>query len=121
VLVELEVATTNAVSVEVVDESGLLLGATSGHPGDGASAEPYVVTVTNDSPTILRLAWVGGPCDGRLTLSIDATGRRFRLVQPECAGDAVVHDRVLLARFARQIAAGDVEAILQDGIDTSEG
>jgi hypothetical protein len=120
-LVTLENATGNDVSIDIVDESGTLRSAISGTPGDGASVEPYTVTVANEGPTTLRLTWVGGPCDAQDLLAIDATGRRFLLVQPECPGDGVVFDRVLVLGFAEPIDAGDVEAILQDGLDTSGG
>jgi hypothetical protein len=47
-----------------------------------------------------------------------ASRRRFLLVQPECAGDAVAGDRILLVHFSDAIAAADVQATLQDGLDT---
>lgn len=118
-LVELQNATGNDVAIEIVDESGSLLAAASGTPGDGATVEPYTVAVANEDPTTIRLTWVGGPCDARDQLMIDATGRRFLVVQPECAGDAVANDRVLLLTFADAIDAADVAATLQDGLDTA--
>jgi len=120
-VVTLATATDNDVTIEIVDESGTLREAASGTPGDGASVEPYTVTVANVDATTLRLTWVGGPCDALDQLAIDATGQRFLLVQPECPGDAVAFDRVLVLRFAEPIQAGDVEAILQDGLDTVGG
>jgi hypothetical protein len=117
--VELDNATGNDVAIEIVDESGSLIAATSGTPGDGASVEPYTVAVTNEDPTTLRLTWVDGPCDALDQLMIDATGRRFLVVQPECAGDSVAYDRVLLMTFAESIDAADVAATLQDGLDTA--
>jgi hypothetical protein len=119
-LVALANATGNDVAIEIVDESGTLRAATSGTPGDGASVKPYTVTVGNDGPT-LRLTWVDGPCDAQDLLAIDETGRRFLLVQPECPGDGVVFDRVLVLGFAESIDAGDVVAILQDGLDSTGG
>jgi hypothetical protein len=116
--VELVHATANKVTVDVQDASAGLVKASSGTPGDGASVEPYKLLVSNDNPTTLRLTWVGGPCDSANTLTIDATGRQFLLVQPECSGDSIVNDRILILEFSRPIAAGDVEAFLQDGLDT---
>src|SRR5262245_17433935 len=116
--VTLDVATAHTVTVDVTDASSTLVGAASGTPGDGASVEVYTVAVTNVSPTTLRLTWVGGPCDSANLLSIDATGHRFVVVQPECHGDAIVMDRVLDLDFAAPIKASDVEAFLQDGLDT---
>ena len=116
--VELDQATGNAVTIDVTDASGTLVAATSGTPGDGASVEAYTVTVENDDPSTLRLTWVGGPCDSANSLAVDATGRQFLLVQPECPGDAIATDRVLVLRFSQPIAADGIEAFLQDGLDT---
>ena len=116
--VALTVATANAVTIDVTDASSSLIGASTGTPGDGASVEAYTLVVTNASPTMLRLTWVGGPCDSANSLSIDASRHQFLLVQPECPGDATVTDRVLNLEFATPIQATDVEAFLQDGIDT---
>jgi hypothetical protein len=116
--VELDQATGNAVTIDVTDGSGTLVAATSGTPGDGASVEAYTVAVVNDDPSTLRLTWVGGPCDSANSLAVDATGRRFLLVQPECPGDAIVTDRVLVLRFSEPIAADRIEAFIQDGLDT---
>jgi hypothetical protein len=115
--VELVHATANAVTVDVQDASASLVKASSGTPGDGASVEPYKLLVSNDNPTTLRLTWVGGPCDSANTLTIDTTGRQFLLVQPECSGDSIVNDRILILEFSRPIAAADVKASLQDGLD----
>jgi hypothetical protein len=116
--VVLETATANVVTLDINDASATVIEAHSGVPGDGASVEPYTVRVTNDDPSTLRLIWVGGPCDARDTLTIDAAARQFLLVQPECSGDAVAFDRILILRFSSPVDAGDVQAILQDGTDT---
>jgi hypothetical protein len=116
--VELDQATGNAVTIDVTDASGTLVAATSGTPGDGASVEAYTVAVENDDPTTLRLTWVGGPCDSANSLAVDAAGRQFLLVQPECPGDAIATDRVLVLRFSQPISADGVEAFLQDGLDS---
>jgi len=116
--VVLDVATSNAVTIDVADPSSTLVRAASGTPGDGASVEAYSVAVTNVSPTTLRLTWVGGPCDSANRLLIDEAHHRFVVVQPECQGDAIATDRVLELEFAMPIKASDVEASLQDGLDT---
>jgi hypothetical protein len=117
--VSLDQASGSAVTIEVTDGSGHLLSAASGTPGDGASVEPYTVAVSNVDASTLRLTWVDGPCDSASTLTIDASARRFLLVQPECSGDAVAFDRVLELYFDRPIDAGQIEISLQDGIDTA--
>ena len=116
--VVLDTATPHAVTIDVTDASKSLIGAASGTPGDGASVETYKLVVTNLTPTTLRLTWVGGPCDSANSLSIDAAHHRLLLVQPECTGDAIATDRVLDLEFAMPITASDVEAFLQDGLDT---
>jgi len=116
--VALNVATANAVTIDVTDASSTLVGATSGTPGDGASVEAYTLDVANVTPTTLRLTWVGGPCDSANRLLIDKARHRFVLVQPECTGDAIATDRVLDLEFATPIKASDLETFLQDGLDT---
>jgi hypothetical protein len=117
--VTLSQATGNDVTIDVTDGTGTLVSAKSGTPGEGASVNPYEVAVTNDDASTLRLTWVGGPCDSANSLSIDALGHQYLLVQPECGGDSIVTDRVLVLSFSKPIAAADVEAVLQDGLDTS--
>ena len=116
--VVLNVATPNAVTIDVTDASSTLVGATSGTPGDGASVEAYTLAVANVTPTTLRLTWVGGPCDSANKLLIDAARHRLVVVQRECPGDAVATDRVLDLEFATPIKASDLEPFLQDGLDT---
>ena len=116
--VALNVATPNAVTIDVTDASATLTGAASGTPGDGASVEAYTLVVTNVTPTTLRLTWVGGPCDSANKLLIDAARQRLVVVQPECPGDAIATDRVLDLEFATPIKASDLEPFLQDGLDT---
>ncbi|HEX5825506.1 MAG TPA: hypothetical protein VFY18_13690 [Candidatus Limnocylindrales bacterium] len=111
-------ATTNVVTIDVTDSSGTLIGATSGKPADGASVEANKLVVTNLSPSTLRLTWVGGPCDSANSLSIDAAGHRLLLVQPECPGDAIATDRILDLAFSTPVKASDIDAFLQDGLDT---
>jgi hypothetical protein len=117
--VTLRESTGHDVTVEVDDQSGRLIDASSGDPGDGASVEPYTLRVRNVDPTVLELVWVGGPCDATSTLAIDRTASRFLLVQPECPGDAIALDRRLVLTFSEPVDAADVETSLQDGLDTS--
>ena len=109
----------NDISIVIQDASGTVTGAESGAAVDGASVEPYTVSVTNEDPTTLRLTWAGGPCDGEAALLIDASRRQLAVVEPECPGDAVAFDRVLLVHFSTPVDHASVEALLQDGTDTS--
>ena len=121
--VDLTTATGADVYVDIVDRTGLLVGAASGTPGDGASVEAYTVNVENLDPSTLRLSWVDFPIDNALALYIDrsADGYRFVLVQPDPTGttDAMGFDRELVLTFAQPISAGQVETFLQGGLDTS--
>jgi hypothetical protein len=120
--VNLENATDDEVRVDIVDGTGILVGAESGTPGDSASVEPYTLKVENVDAKTLKLTWVDYPIDNALALYIDTNddGYRFVLVQPEPTGetDAIAFDRVLTLTFAESISASQVEAFLQDGLDT---
>jgi hypothetical protein len=121
-IVDLENATGADVDVDVIDHTGTLADAVSGTPGDGASVEPYTLLVENVDDRTLRLTWVDFPIDNDLALFIDetTTGLRFVLVQPEPteSSDAMAFDRILELTFDAPVSAGQVEAILQDGLDT---
>jgi hypothetical protein len=120
--VDLENATDADIDIDIVDHTGGLVGAVSGTPGDGASVEPYTILVENVDDRTLRLTWVDYPIDNDLALFVDetSTGVRLVLVQPEPTGptDAVAFDRILELTFDAPVSAGQVEAFLQDGLDT---
>ena len=119
----LDNATDADVYVDIVDRTGGLTGAVSGTPGDGASVAPYTLQVTNLDARTLRLTWSDYPIDNALALYLDptASGLRIVLVQPEPTGptDAMAFDRVLDLAFDAPVSAADVEAFLQDGLDTA--
>ena len=120
--VDLANATGADVYVDIADRSGLLIDAESGTPGDGMSVEPYTLKVENLDATTLHLTWVDFPIDNALALYIDESeaGIRLVLVQPEPTGpaDAIGFDRELILSFSEPISADQVEAFLQDGLDT---
>ena len=86
------------------------------------SVEPYTLKVENVDATTLKLTWVDFPIDNALALYIDKSdpGIRLVLVQPEPAdpGDSIGFDRELVLSFSEPISAHQVEAFLQDGLDT---
>ena len=116
--VDLVLSTGRTVTIDVKDDSGRLLEAVSGTPGDGASVESGVLAVVNEAPTTLRLTWSGPPCATDNFLLIEPSGARLTVVQPECSGDAIPFDRVLLLTFSGEISADDVDAVMQLGGDT---
>jgi hypothetical protein len=122
ITVDLANATGAAVHVDIVDHTGLLSGAASGTPGDGASVEGYALAVENVDAKTLNLTWIGFPIDNALVLYIDRVDGHLRLllIQPEPSGtsDAIGFDRELLLSFSRPVSAGSVETFLQGGLDT---
>jgi hypothetical protein len=105
-------------AIDVKDESGRLLAAVSGTPSDGASVPQNTIVVANEGPATLKLTWAGPPCAVADLLVIDATGASMILVQPECAGDAIAFDRILILTFSQHVSAADVDAVIQAGGDT---
>jgi len=116
--VVLDIATADQVTIDVTDASGTLLEARSGAPGDGATVEAYALIVRNLSPKTIRLTWTGGPCDNADRLWIDKSRKQLLLVQPGCSGDAIATDRILDLTFSTPIKASDLDAYLQEGLDT---
>lgn len=116
--VDLLLATGRVVTIKVKDDSGLLVQAASGTPGDGASVPMNTINVVNDGPTALRLTWTGPPCATDSLLLIESGASRFTIVQPDCAGDSIPFDRVLILTFSISVTADSVEATLQAGGDT---
>ena len=120
--VDLENATGADVYVDIVDNTGLLVAAVSGTPGDGTSVEGYTLAVENVDPTTIKLTWIDYPIDNALALYVDTFDGKLRLVlvQPEPTGptDAMAFDRQLILTFSEPISASQVETFLQDGLDT---
>jgi hypothetical protein len=119
--VELDSTSGQDVYVDIVDRTGTIETAVSGQPGDGATVEPYTVTIENLDGRTLRLSWTDFPIDNGLSLFVDPTGdgMRFLLVQPAPSGpaDAMGEGRILDLTFDRNVSASQVEAFLQEGLD----
>ena len=101
------------VSVDVVDESGSLVSAVSGpvpatELGDG-------ITIVNQTPTQLRLSWMGSPCDTVHRLTIDAAAATVTLDRPLCSGDAMAAWRSLDLTFDRSIDGAALTASIVEG------
>ncbi len=93
----------NAPSIDVVDESGLLTAAVSGPAPEGASFQNF--DATNDTPTTLRLTWLGAPCDTVHRLTIDPALTTMTIDLPNCGGDSISIDRTLILTFSRPVDA----------------
>lgn len=116
ILVELVVAAGQPQTVDVIDESGKVLEATSGSPtGDGQSFPDDDVEVTNIDATTLQLGWAGFPCRTDYDLRIGTDPLVMTLVRPPCEGvtDSIGVDRILILRFSEPIVAADVDITLE--------
>lgn len=110
------------VDVDIVDYPSVIAGGASGQPAEGMSVEPGTIKVERVNAKTLRLTWVDYAIDNDLTLYVyrEDDGFRLVLIQPEPTGpvDAMGSDRELLLTFDDEIALEDIEATLQNGIDT---
>lgn len=103
----------NAVSIDVVDESGLLVKAMSGTVPDTEPSHQF--DISNDDPTTLRLTWEGSPCDTVHRLTIDPTATGFTIDRPLCGGDAMAAWRSLVLTFSRPVSAATLSTSLVAG------
>jgi hypothetical protein len=115
--VDLVNATDDNVYVDIVDQSGKLVSARSGQPGDGASVATGTIKVENVDAQTLRFTWTDIPGDNALALYIDKTATHFVLVQPEHAGDSIPFDRILIMKFSQPISAKSIQVVLQNGTE----
>jgi hypothetical protein len=120
--VDLETVAGGDVYVDIVDTTGFLVAARSGTPAEGQSVGMYTLEVENIDATTLRLSWVDYPIENALALYIDEHEGAIRilLIQPGPTGptDSIALDRELILSFSQPISADQVEAILQEGLDT---
>jgi hypothetical protein len=103
----------SAPSIDIVDESGLLTAAVSGPARDGASFGNF--DATNDTPTTLRLTWLGDPCDTVHRLTIDPTLTTMTIDLPNCGGDSIGVDRTLIVTFSRPVDATTLKTEMLHG------
>jgi hypothetical protein len=116
ILVDLIVPAGQPQTVDVIDESGKLLEATSGSPtGETGQSFPFdAVEVTNVDATTLQLGWAGYPCRTNHDLRIGSDPQVITLVRPPCEGDTdtIGIDRILILRFSEPIVAADMNITL---------
>jgi hypothetical protein len=120
--IDIDVLGDDQVVVEIVDETGTVVGGSSGPVAHDPSVEPYTLRVEQADPDTLRLTWVDYAIDNALQLHVfDNDGvLQLVMIQPEPTTDvdAMAFDRILYLDFDGPISADDVEAWLQDGMDT---
>jgi hypothetical protein len=115
--VDLKTTSGESASVQIVDDSGRVVSATSGAPLDSDSLDG--ITVRNDKADSLRITWLGSPCDTVHRLTIDETATHLVLQRPRCFGDAMPRFLSLTLKFSGSVVAGDVVASIVEG--DSEG
>ena len=120
--VELESTSGQDVYVDIVDRAGTIERAVTGRPGEGVSVGSDTIQVENLDARTLRLSWSDFPIDNGLSLFVDPVGIGYRLlmIQPAPTGpaDAMGEDRILELQFDHEISAAEVEAFIQEGLDT---
>jgi hypothetical protein len=120
--VDVETVAGGDVYVDIVDETGFLVGARSGTPAEGQSVGMNTLEVENLDASTLKLSWVDYPIENALALYIfEHEGRlRLLLIQPGPTGptDTIALDRELILSFSQPISADHVDALLQEGLDT---
>jgi hypothetical protein len=115
--IDLKNLTDHDVSVVIKDDTGSLVEAESGNPGDGMSVRWSTAEVENLDDSTLRLIWVGLPVDDVVDLSISSTDGAYRLHLVQAAPypytDAVGYDRILVLRFDGPVSAEDVQVTFE--------
>ena len=116
--VDLDNASDHDVSILIHDQSGDLVDAVSGTPGDGMSVGWHKAIVENVDATSIRVTWVGLPGDDVADLGISGGAGVYALtvVQPGPYPytDAMGEDRILILTFDAPVSAGDVSVEILD-------
>jgi len=123
-VVALETLTGDDVSVEIDDQTGRVVSAESGTPGDGMSVRWFDVKVENIDADTLRIVWVGLPRDEVVRLGVSTVDGKIRLrfVQeaPPANSDSLGFDRILEVSFAEPVHSEDVLTSVQESLDTQD-
>ena len=116
--VDLDNATGHDVSILIHDQTGDVVDAISGTPGDGMSVRWHSAIVKNVDATSIRVTWVGLPGDDVSDLGISGAAGAYVLtvVQPGPVpqSDAMGEDRILILTFDAPVSAADVSVEILD-------
>jgi hypothetical protein len=120
--IALENLTGHDVFIAIDDDTGTIVDAQSGTPGDGMSVRWLDVKVENIDADTLRVVWVGLPRDEVVYLDVSTVDGKLRLrfVQdgPPPYSDAIGFDRILELSFDEPVRSEDVLTSVQEGLDT---
>lgn len=120
--VDLENATNHAVSIQIHDETGDVVKAVSGKPGDGMSIRWHEAIVKNVDARTISVTWAGLPQDEVADLGVNAADGKYELVLvqagPYPQTDAMGEDRILILTFDAPVSADDLSVeILNRTVD----
>jgi hypothetical protein len=107
-------------TIEVVDESGTIVGARTGQPAEDPSDPSPDVRNDPSDPATVVLTWTGilSDTDRRLTIAPD--GRTMTLDKLPGCGDLVPVNRVLALTFSSPVPADEVTVTIVDEPRTCE-
>jgi len=116
--VDLDNASGHDVKLLIHDQTGDVVGAESGTPGDGMSVGWHKAIVEKVGETSIRVTWVGFPGDDTIDLGVSGTASDYTLtiVQPGpyANTDALGEDRVVVLEFDAPVAPGEVTVDIID-------
>ena len=124
ITVDLDVATPHDVAVDIDDETGWLIGATSGRASDGMSVRWYEIGLENVDDTTVRVTWVGFPQDEVASLRVYALDGKVALTLvsdgPPPNSDGLGYDRVVDLEFDQAIAVEDILVSVRSSNETAD-
>lgn len=121
--IDLRNSSNRDLSILIDDETGLVVEAISGFPGEGMSVRWFDVAIENVDERTVQITWAGLPGDGQTQLNVSRLedgAFRLRFVQPVPPpdSDAMGEDRVLVLAFAEPVEAHQLLATIEGGLDT---
>ncbi len=116
--IDLENATDHDVVLQIHDQTGTLVKAESGTPGDGMSVRWHDALVENRNHHTIFITWAGLPQDDTLDLGVAIVDGKLTvtIVQagPVENSDAMGEDRVVALTFDLAVQADDVTVEILD-------
>jgi hypothetical protein len=107
-------AADNRVDLELHDESGSITSLVGRGPEPGSPSAADGPVAVNESPERIIVVWAGPSCTSTATLTMDETGRRLAIVEPECplaGGD--VAEREIVLTFSGPTSADEIEVVFE--------
>jgi hypothetical protein len=116
--IDLRSATGHDVTAQIHDQTGDLVKAASGAPGDGMSVRWHDALVANAGSRTIFVTWAGLPKDDVLDLGVAIVDGRLQVTVVQAGpvpnSDAMGEDRVIALTFDRPVAAADVSVEILD-------